>query len=97
VRFAAARGLAAALLALALATAPPAQPLRTLVPGLLASARAAAASAQPLRNLAGALLSPAYVATTSEHQLIQGLDHVPLAVADLDQAAADFARLGFVT
>lgn len=27
---------------------------------------------------------------------VQGLDHVPVAVADLDQAAADFGRLGFV-
>jgi Glyoxalase-like domain len=32
----------------------------------------------------------------SAPQLIGGLDHVPVAVADLDRAAADFASLGFV-
>ena len=40
-----------------------------------------------------ALLSAAPVAAAPP--LILGLDHIPLAVRDLDQAGRDFARLGF--
>jgi hypothetical protein len=48
------------------------------------------------RVLAAALLALACSATRSAQPLIDGLDHVPVAVSDLDGAAADFARLGFV-
>jgi len=48
------------------------------------------------RTLAAALLALACSAALSAPPLIEGLDHVPVAVADLDRAAADFARLGFV-
>ena len=33
---------------------------------------------------------------TSSPPVVQGLDHIPVAVTDLDRAAADFRRLGFV-
>lgn len=33
---------------------------------------------------------------TSEQQLVRGLDHVPIAVRDLDAAADDYRRMGFV-
>ena len=46
--------------------------------------------------LAAALLALACPAASSAQPLIEGLDHVPVAVADLDRAAADFSRLGFV-
>ena len=36
------------------------------------------------------------VIATSEPPSVEGLDHMPVAVRDLDEAAADFARLGFV-
>ena len=48
------------------------------------------------RILAAALLALACSAAPAANPLIEGLDHVPVAVADLDRAAADFARLGFV-
>ena len=48
------------------------------------------------RVLAAALLALGCSTALPAHQLIEGLDHVPVAVADLDRAAADFARLGFV-
>ena len=45
----------------------------------------------------GASIAPAAAAPTAPAKpLIAGLDHVPVAVHDLDQAADDFARLGFV-
>lgn len=48
------------------------------------------------RALAGALLALACSTASAANPLIEGLNHVPVAVADLDRAAADFARLGFV-
>ena len=69
---------------------------RILAAALPALAVPATLSAQPLRTLAAALHASACAASPMSHPLIEGLDHVPLAVANLDQAAADFARLGFV-
>jgi len=43
-----------------------------------------------------ALMSAGALLTASGPAAVEGLDHVPVAVADLDQASADFARLGFV-
>ena len=48
------------------------------------------------RSLAAVLLVLACSAAPAANPLIEGLDHVPVAVADLDRAAADFSRLGFV-
>ena len=41
-------------------------------------------------------LLPAAVSAGAQVGLAQGLDHIPLAVADLEQAAANFTKLGFV-
>jgi hypothetical protein len=46
--------------------------------------------------LVSTLLASACAVAAAAQPLIEGLDHVPFAVADLDQAAADFAKLGFV-
>ncbi|OYU69394.1 MAG: hypothetical protein CFE28_04895 [Alphaproteobacteria bacterium PA2] len=43
-----------------------------------------------------AVLAMSTATTSVAGPTVQGLDHVPVAVADLDQAAADFGRLGFV-
>ena len=43
----------------------------------------------------GAWLLASGAAAGSGARLVEGLDHTPVAVSDLDRAAADFARLGF--
>ncbi len=44
---------------------------------------------------ASIIISPARLAASPKQLLIQGLDHMPLAVRNLDEAAANFSRLGF--
>jgi len=42
------------------------------------------------------LMAVLLTAAAPSKPLVEGLDHTPVAVRDLDQAASDFAKLGFV-
>ncbi len=42
------------------------------------------------------LLTASAAAAAPRRPLVEGLDHTPVAVTDLDQAAADFSKLGFI-
>ncbi len=49
-----------------------------------------------LCSAAAVLSCLAHAAAAPTPPVVQGLDHVPVAVADLERAKADFERLGFV-
>ena len=45
---------------------------------------------------ASSWIAAALVMATSPPPIVEGLDHIPVAVTDLDRAAAAFSKLGFV-
>jgi Glyoxalase-like domain len=49
-----------------------------------------------VNKLGAVLAATLLVGAAPSRPLVEGLDHVPVAVGDLDKAAADFGRLGFI-